>query len=163
MADARLEPQLKPSPALDIAGLRRKHSFDDHMFVAIGKQWEEFGPMIPGVPNKKGHSDFGLCFDMTGGKKNFDYLTGVEVITLDGVKSPLAGITLRPKTYAVFQHTGHVSRLNETVAAGWHWLRSSGRELDCGDGEPTFVEHYGEKFDPETGFGDTEVWFPVKG
>ena len=28
--------------------------------------------------------------------------------------------------------------------------------------EPTFIEHYGEKFDPETGFGDIEVWFPVK-
>jgi len=162
MADAKLEPQMKTLPALDIAGVRKNHVMDDHMFVAIGKQWEEFGPLIPTVPNKKGHSDFGLCFDMTGGKTSFDYMAGVEVSTLDGIEQPFAGITLKPKTCAVFPHNDHVSRLNETVAKAWQWLRASGRQLDTSANEPTFIEHYGEKFDPQTGFGDVEVWFPVK-
>ncbi len=157
-----IQPRIEQAPALTIAGLRKNHTVDDHMFVAIGAQWEEFAPMIDRVPNKKGHSDFGLCFDMAGGKKNFDYFAGVEVTSLDGVQAPLAGITLRPKTYAVFKHDGHVSRLNETVAAAWQWLPTSGRKLDSGDAEPTFLEHYGETFDPQTGFGDIEVWFPVK-
>jgi AraC family transcriptional regulator len=62
----------------------------------------------------------------------------------------------------VFPHRGHVSELNKTVAAAWQWLPASGRKLGCDAGAPTFIEHYGEKFDPDTGFGDIEVWFPVK-
>ena len=48
------------------------------------------------------------------------------------------------------------------MGAAWDWLPTSGRKLDCDAGAPTFIEHYGEKFDPDTGFGDIEVWFPVK-
>src|SRR5579859_6469381 len=162
MTGAKQEPQMKSLPAIEVAGLRMNHTIDDHMFVAIGKQWEEFSPMIETVPNKKGHSDFGLCFDMTGGHTSFDYMAGVEVSTLDGVKQPLAGIRLRPKTCAVFAHNDHVSRLNETVAKAWQWLRASGRELDANASEPTFIEHNGENFDPQTGFGDIEIWFSVK-
>ena len=163
LAHPKIEPRIEKARALNIVGLRNHHNFDDHMFVALARQWEEFGPMIPGVANPKGHAAFGLCFDMTADKKSFDYLTGVEVTTLDAVKKPFAGVTLPPKTYAVFPHEGHVSRLNETVGVAWDWLPKSGRLPDCDDAtEPTFIEHYGEKFDPETGFGDIEVWFPVK-
>ena len=157
-----VEPRIEQARALTIAGLRKNHTFDDHMFVEIAAQGEEFGPLLPQVANPKGFAAFGLCFDMTGKNKNFDYLTGVEVTTLEGVKTPFAGITLAPKTYAVFPHSGHVSQLNETVAAAWKWLPTSGHKLDCDDTAPTFIEHYGEKFNPDTGFGDIEVWFPVK-
>ena len=92
-----------------------------------------------------------------------EIVTGVEVTTLDGVKPPFAGVTLPPKTYAVFPHRGHVTKLNETVDAAWKWLPQSDRQLDQSDAQPTFIERYGERFDPKTGYGDIEVWFPVKG
>src|SRR5258708_35482494 len=95
-----IDPRSERKPALRIAGLRKNHRVDDHMFVEVATQWEEFGPLIPRVANKVGHSDFGLCFDMTGKRTNFDYFTGVEVTPLDGVKQPFAGVTLPPEPYA---------------------------------------------------------------
>ena len=160
MADAK--PRIETSPAFTVAGLRKQHPFGNAMFGAIAGQWQEFGPMIPRVVNPKGRASFGLCFDMTGNKSAFDYLTGVEVTSLDGVEQPFAGVTLPAKTYAVFVHEGHVSRLHETVKSAWDWLPTSGRKLDEAGG-PTFFERYGETFDPRSGTGEIEVWFPVTG
>jgi AraC family transcriptional regulator len=157
---ANLKPRIEKSAAFMVAGLRKHHAFGDAMFGAIASQWEEFGPMIPRVANPKGRASFGLCFDMVGNRPGFDYLTGVEVTSLDSVKQPFAGATVPAKTYAVFSHQGHVSRLSETVQAAWDWLPTSGRKLNDAGG-PTFFERYGEAFDPRTGEGDIEVWFPV--
>ena len=162
LTQPNLAPNIAKTSTLKIVGLRRHHNFGNGMFAGLASQWREFAPMIAGLANRKGRASFGLCFDMAGNKKSFDYLTGVEVTTLDGVKEPLAGVTLQPSTYAVFPHTGHVSKLNETVDAAWKWLPTSGHRLDQGAALPTFIEHYGARFNPETGYGDIEVWFPVR-
>ena len=43
------------------------------------------------------------------------------------------------------------------------WLPESGLEVaPAQKGMPDFFERYGEDFDPRTGYGDVEVWVPIK-
>jgi AraC family transcriptional regulator len=64
--------------------------------------------------------------------------------------------------YAVFTHRAHVSRLGETVNAIHRtWSPASGHTAAHGAGLPDFLERYGEGFDPATGTGDLEVWYPI--
>jgi AraC family transcriptional regulator len=44
----------------------------------------------------------------------------------------------------------------------FQWLPTSGHERAKAQGPPDFFERYGEGFDPQTGYGDIEVWVPVK-
>lgn len=157
------EPRIQKAGAMTIAGLRRHHQFGAGMSAGLVDQWQRFSPMIHNVPHARGHAAYGICYDMSADRGGFDYLTGVEVTKADDVAEPLVAITVPAKTYAVFAHPGHVSTIRETVQRAWDWLPKSGRRHDCSRAsEPTFFERYGERFDPQTGLGDIEIWLPVK-
>lgn len=61
--------------------------------------------------------------------------------------------------YAVFAHTDNVSNIGRTWQQIWrNWLPESGFE----DAHTPPFELYDEHFDPVTGEGGLEVWFPVR-
>ena len=61
--------------------------------------------------------------------------------------------------YAVFTHEGSLDHIGETMNYIFgEWLEASGRELA---GTPDF-ERYDERFNPEIGTGEMEIWVPIK-
>jgi AraC family transcriptional regulator len=79
------------------------------------------------------------------------------------VLADLTYVKIPAQKYAIFCHRGHVSKLKDTAAAIWHeWLPASHRNVSHPlGGAPQMIEYYAENFDPETGFGDIEVWLPL--
>lgn len=160
---AALQPRITQSQTMKVAGLRKHQLFGETMSSGLAAQWREFAPLMPAVPHATGRTAYGLCFEDKD-KSGFDYVTAVEVAGYDQLSPPLSGATIPAGTYAAFAHRGHVSTLSDTVQQAWDWLPTSGRRHAHASGEAlAFIERYGTAFDPQTGFGDIEVWIPVSG
>jgi AraC family transcriptional regulator len=122
-------------------------------------QWEKFAPHIGNIPGQKGAVAYGIGFHLDDGK-GIEYMCAVEV---SGTKKLPEQFTLKQipeRQYAVFVHNYHVSTIRHTLDAIAKWLPHS--DFEKPDGMDFFFERYGEKFDPKTGFGDIEIWVPVK-
>jgi len=151
-------PRLETGKPMLIAGLRGYFSTADS--DAIPEQWQrlEFYGNIRGTV---GRAHYGLCFHEPNG---IEYLSGVEVTGIAGTLGELSHARIPAQTYAVFPHREHVSKLGDTLDVIWNeWLPESGLEVaPAQKGMPDFFERYGEDFDPRTGYGDVEVWVPIK-
>ena len=114
------------------------------------------------IPNQIGHTAYGVVF-MTDDAPSWKYLAGVEVSNLTGLPTGLSHVSFPPQKYALFSHKGHVWTLRNTIGEiGKKGLPNSGRQpAGPSAGAPNFFERYGEKFNPQTGTGDIEVWVPI--
>ena len=141
-----------------IAGLRQ--SFTGETIREIPLLWQRFAPYLGKIPGQVGRVAYGLCFPTPAG---CDYLAGVEVSSGNALPGEFSLINLPAQKYAVFPHREHVSKLYNTIEAiGKQWFPTSGHQAVRAAGAPDFFERYGEAFNPQTGTGDMEVWFPVK-
>ena len=83
----------------------------------------------------------------------------MEVSGSSGLPPEFNYLRLPAHKYAVFVHKEHISKIRDTIdAAGKEWLPQSGYEAA---GSPAFFERY-QDYDPQTGMGDIEIWFPVR-
>jgi AraC family transcriptional regulator len=95
---------------------------------------------------------------MRGG--SIDYIAGVEVSDAARLPDGFRQARQTAKTYAVFEHRGHVSTIPNTVGAiSDDWLPNSGWAIADG---PQVIERYGKGFDPKTSSGLTEILIPLK-
>ena len=152
------EPRMEYGKPLLIAGLRRHFDAPSN---AIAKQWNQFAHYLGNIPGQVGRAAYGLCFLLP---KGLDYLSGVEVSSIDSAPPELTWAMIPAQKYAVFSHNQHVSKLRDTLnAIQQDWLPSSGHmAAEAVSGAPCFFERYGERFDPKTGMGDIEVWIPIR-
>ena len=122
--------------------------------------WMRFAPNIGKLKDEVGTDAYGV---ITGGKPDkdgFHYLSGVEVKGTEALPKDFETIAVPAQRYAVFGHSGHVSKLSETITAIWHdWWPKSGHQHA---GKPDLIERYSKEFNPDTGLGGMEVWIPVK-
>ncbi len=141
-----------------IAGLQEWYTFENMNHIPA--LWARFAPRIGTLPEQMGEATYGVIISAPDGK-GIDYTAGVEVSDAAPLPADFVSMKIPAQRYAVFAHPGNVSSLCETVDAVFHkWLASSGHELTL---SPDFFELYGEKYNPETGTGDIEIWVPVKG
>ncbi|MBI5094951.1 MAG: AraC family transcriptional regulator [Candidatus Hydrogenedentes bacterium] len=151
-----VSPRFETGKPILIAGLKTRYSQQTR--AEIPAHWHGFVPYIGQVPDQVNGVAYGVCwnFDSDG---NFDYLTGVEVSRVSDLAPGFSHVMVPGSRYAVFTHSEHASALPNTIQAIWcDWRPTSGREIAD---SPSF-ERYGEKFDPQTGTGDIEIWVPVK-
>jgi AraC family transcriptional regulator len=151
-------PRLENGKPLLIAGLRGY--FTSANWDEIPEQWQRLG-FYGNIRGKVGRAHYGLCYQEPNG---IDYLSGVEVSGVAGLLGELSHASIPAQKYAVFPHREHVSKLPDTVRAiKREWLPASGLQpAPARGGAPDFFERYGESFDPRTGYGDVEVWIPIK-
>ena len=166
MSEARMNgfasPRFAERESLLIAGLGEGYTFDkmEQAFTGIPELWQRFGPEIGKVPGQEGDESYGVTFDIRPGE-SFRYLAGVEVSSLSALPSDLVHVSLRPHTYAIFAHNGHVSKIRDTIDAIFHrWLPESGHQF--AGGADYYFERYDDAFDPTTGDGGFEIWVPVE-
>jgi AraC family transcriptional regulator len=89
---------------------------------------------------------------------NFDYLCGVEVTSSVPRPDDCIELNVPARTYAVFEHAGHISTIEATFRAIW-----AGGLADAGAraAEGPVLERYDARFDPRTGLGGFEILVPV--
>jgi TetR/AcrR family transcriptional repressor of nem operon len=150
-------PRLENGKAMLITGTLGH--FTDATWEGIPGQWQRFASHLGKIPGQIGRTAYGLCFPLQDG---FDYLSGVEVSGSSGLPSDFKSVRIPAQRYLAFLHREHVSKLHNTCQMIFQWLPTSGHEPAKATGAPDFFERYGENFDPQTGYGDIEVWVPVK-
>ena len=137
--------------AMQLAGTEKRYTFAT--MPDIPAQWQQF-------PVPEGKVAYGVITNAPGGE-GFDYMVAVATSDLDAIPADFVRKEIPAQRYAVFAHDGHVSTMCETFDVIFRiWLPSSGLELTH---RPDSLERYGERFDPESGTGDTEIWVPVTG
>lgn len=94
------------------------------------------------------------------GDSDFQYLCGVQVSDPEDLSDAFTYKRLPSETYAIFLHDGHVSTLRQTHDAIAEWLPAS--EYERPDDVDFFFERYDERFDPQSGTGEIEVWLPIE-
>lgn len=150
-------PRFENGPALRIVGFNGSYTFETRS--DIPSQWERFGPHCHNMPGANTDHAYGVCWNYRPGV-GFDYLTGMAMAADAPVPEGMVDLLLAPCRYAVFTHTGNVSKIAETLDAIWcKWLPNSGHEAADA---PSF-ERYDARFDPMTGDGGLEIWVPLKG
>jgi AraC family transcriptional regulator len=157
-----LTPRIENRDAILIAGSQKHYTAQN--LKELESQWESlpFGK----IPGQRGKVGYGVVFDGKENECDFEYLAGAEVSTFDGLPLNFARMSVPAQKYAIFPHRDHVSKLRNTIdAAVKTWLRqalANGIAAPPSPGQPWMIEYYGEDFDPKTGMGTMEVWFPVK-
>ena len=158
------KPVVLPKPVLQekgpylFAGIREFQRFVDR--AAIPEQWQRFVPHVGVTPGQLGRSAYGVCLSSPVSEDGFDYLSAVQVKSLDRIPEGLSGVRIDRRRYARFAHEGHVSTIGATCAAIFEtWQPPAGVVFQH---DPMFlVEHYDETFDGATGLGGMEVWVPI--
>jgi AraC family transcriptional regulator len=149
-------PRIEPGRVLLIAGLLERYAVDAGSRIPF--QWQRFTPYIGHVPDQ---TDPACAYGvMTNGdtEGNFDYISGVEILTFSETPSELARLRIAARPYAVFTHREHISQIPKTWNAIWNaYLPSS--HLTVADAP--YFERYDDRFDPHTGTGITEIWIPL--
>jgi AraC family transcriptional regulator len=149
-------PRFETGRTLLVAGLGERYSFETNHGIPL--QWQRFVPYVGNIPGQVGNVAYGVCCN-SDGAGNFEYIAGVEVSSFDDLPSELRRVRIPAQRYAVFTHRDHISTMRGTVYTIWNkWLPSSGHEVaDAPD-----FERYDERFNPQTGTGDVEIWLPLK-
>ena len=145
------------APAMLLAGLRRHHTFADAGRTIV-EQWGDF-VQLGRLPGQRDGVTYGAMCGTGHERQTFEYMTAVEVDAFDALPPGTGRMRVPAHRYAVFTHQGHVSALRDTWGAIWSdWLPRSGLTPA---NTPDF-ERYDERFDPRTGSGVVEIWFPVE-
>lgn len=140
-----------------LAGLRRVHTYSGSA-ESIPAQWQALQE-LGAIPGQQGTTAYGAMAAFWPEKQEFEYLSGVEVDTFDGLGPEYGRMRVPAAHYALFTHEGHVSTLRATWEAIWgDWAPRSGYE----NANTPDLEVYDERFDPRTGSGIIEIWIPIK-
>jgi predicted transcriptional regulator YdeE len=149
-------PTFPTGPKMVIAGINQSYTMETR--VGIPQQWERFVPKAAAIPGQIGTTHYGVCWNTKPGC-GFDYLTGVEVAQDARLPPEFQSLTLDPRRYAVFAHSGHVSAIPKTIDRVWSkWVPDC--SLKIADA-PCF-ERYTSEFNPGTGMGGMEIWIPLE-
>ena len=86
-------------------------------------------------------------------------MSGIEVADFGSLPVDLGRMRIPgEQRYAVFTHEENISTLKATWDAIWNqWFPASG----CQMAQTPDFEVYDERFNPKTGEGGIEIWFPV--
>ncbi len=148
-------PRFESGRDMLIAGLSERYRFETIQGIPL--QWQRFSRHLGHVPGQIGTTAYGVCWNGDGAG-NFEYVTGVEVGHFDDLPADFARVRVPAQRYAVFTHTDNISTIRRTSEAIWNKaLPDAGlTALDA----PNF-ELYDDRFDPQSGDGEVEIWVPV--
>jgi AraC family transcriptional regulator len=124
----------------------------------IAAQWQRFMQRYGEIENKAHPIPAGVSTNLDE-EGNFDYLCAVEVKRFGALPEGLERITLKPETYTVFRHDGHISEIGQTYHAIWNdWVPEGGRQI----ADAASIERHMETSDTRTGYGGVEIYIPVR-
>jgi AraC family transcriptional regulator len=153
-----LPPTVENRTAMRFAGISRHHQMSHA--AGIPAQWQQFQPWIGNIDGSLGDAAFGIVSNAGADCDDFEYIVAVQIGSSAVVPKELTMANVPAMRWARFTHSGDVTSLRSTIAAGADWLSRAG--LEPSSETYSFLEYYGPKFDPHTGTGDVEVWFGLQ-
>jgi AraC family transcriptional regulator len=127
-------PRLVSEPEILAVGLQAHYSYD--ATAGIPGQWQRFMTLAAAIPHRRP-------------------VTAFSTTPPDCVR-----VAIPPHRYAIFEHRGHVSTIQQTYAAIWdEWLPT--HQLASADAPG--IERHKDTFDPRTGNGGVDIWIPIEG
>ncbi len=125
--------------------------------MGITALWQRFEPFMEAVPFKKQAMPVGVSrnYDEDSG---FEYIAALEVTRFGDTPPELVAVEIPAQRYAVFTHTGHVTRFPDTLGIIWDEALPS---MGATPVDGAVLERHLPAFDPRTGEGGIEVWVPV--
>lgn len=138
-------------------GLSRRIAFGASQ--AIAAQWQRFMADYGAISDKAQPIPVGIAANLDD-DGNFDYVCAAEVTRFSDVPREFVKLKVPRQIYAVFQHRGHISTLDQTFNAIWNdWIPADGKSVVDGPS----LERHNPVFDPQTGNGGVTIWIPVCG
>lgn len=158
-ANAVLQPRFESSGPLLIAGLREP--LDEHAQHKIPQLWQRLMACWDEIPQRVGSADYGLCIHLQG--YEYYYMAGCTVWDFAELPETFSPFIIPSQTYAVFTHEGRINNIRDTIGYAFdQWLPNSNyRHASAPENALHFFERYGEKFNPQIGEGNVEIWLPV--
>jgi AraC family transcriptional regulator len=149
-----MQPRLTHKDAIHAVGMcGRFVPFDSR----IPELWARFVPRIGEIPLRRGAHTLGVCVDDADGE-GITYLAAVEVERIASVPDGMFALTLPARRYAVWTHRGPLATFPDTVKLVFgRWLAES----KLPHAEAPDFEWYDERFDPERGAGEIDVYVPL--
>jgi AraC family transcriptional regulator len=158
-------PRIAAGQPMRLAGIRQQHTFADAT-KTIPAQWEAFrqlGRIAGAMTDRRSETidpstTYGVICGNDVAAQTFDYMCAIAVTDFESLPADFARISIQAQQYAVFTHEGHISGLQATWNSIWNeWLPASG----YGPADVPDFEVYDDRFDPKTGMGLVEIWFPI--
>lgn len=148
-------PRIHAEELLRVVGLSELCSFATT--IQIPAQWQRFMTYHAAIPARLERMPLGLS-RASGDEGQFEYICAVEVSRFGDVPKELLRLEIPARTYAVFEHRGHVSTLTATYRTIWNEaLPALGRTL----ADAPVLERHHSTFDPRTGEGGLALWVPL--
>jgi AraC family transcriptional regulator len=148
-------PRLEQAGTMQFVGLREAcpYGATDH----IPAQWQRFmAQFYSEIENRMPSAPVGIS--TIGEDDTMSYVCAAEVSRFGAMPAGLAKLTTAPATYAVFEHRGHVTTLQQTYVAIWNdWFAANGKT----PAEAPSLERHNPSFDPRTGNGGVAIWIPI--
>lgn len=143
------EPVIKQRGAFSVVGLMLDSAEGMGSIPAL---WTEFNAQRSAF--NEGEQSYGICLPAAE-PGNFRYLAGTCSAT---VPAGMTRVDLPAGNYAVFTHVGHIADLPKSAFTAWNKVLP---ELSLQPREAPDFELYDERFDPQTGLGEVELWIPL--
>jgi AraC family transcriptional regulator len=148
-------PRVVVEPMLRFVGLAEPCSFEQA--ARIPAQWQRFMDFYGAIGNKCAEIPVGVA-QPADDEGRFTYMCAVEVSRFGACPGQLTTLEIPSRTYAVFDHPGHVSTIYATYTAIWNdALPATGRTL----AEAPVLERHNPTFNPGTGNGGLTLWIPL--
>ena len=149
-------PRIVREPVLRFVGLAEPCSFEET--VKIPAQWQRFMEFYAAIDHKRAEIPVGLASPADDDGR-FTYLCAVDVTRFGTHPHALTTIEIPARTYAVFDHRGHVSTIYATYTAIWNdALPATGHAL----ADSPVLERHNPTFDTRTGEGGLTLWIPLE-
>lgn len=148
-------PRMVTEPCMRFVGLAESCSFDATW--KIPEQWQAFMEFYGAIDHKRAEIPVGIALPADD-EGRFTYMCAVEVSRFGTPPKPLTAVEIPSRRYAVFDHSGHVSRIYATYAAIWNEVLPA---LNLALANSPVVERHNSTFDPRTGEGGLTLWIPV--
>jgi AraC family transcriptional regulator len=149
-------PRFAEGQPMLLAGIRQQHTFADAT-QTIPQQWAAFRELGP-IAGAIAAPTYGVICGNDVAAQTFEYMCAIAVTDFAPLPADLGRVVILAQKYAVFTHAGDISGLQATWNSIWNeWLPASGYlPADVPD-----FEVYDDRFDPKTGLGLIEIWFPI--
>jgi AraC family transcriptional regulator len=149
-------PQLKQLGCMRLVGLTAPCSYNET--IHIPAQWQRFmSSHYHDIPEKVESMPIGVC-EPPDDEGCFRYVWAAEVKAFERRSPDLTYIETKPRSYAVFRHNDHMSKVLDTYSAIWNEaLPEMSRTMADGP----VMEFHNDAFDPDTGLGGLQIWVPL--
>ncbi len=109
-------PRFENGGKLLIAGLN--HCYSSQTASEIPTQWVRFVERLQSIAGLNSNVSYGVVWNCND-SSDFDYVSGVEVSADMALPSDFFSLTIPASRYVVFEHSGQVSKLAQTVDMIW--------------------------------------------